>query len=75
MMDDGAMFTGRSKGLAGLMLVVIGFLWWMENYRHWMRLTRWFIPLLVILLGIKLIAQSSWFVHEKKHGLNRFLRH
>lgn len=75
MMDDGAFLVGRSKGLGGAMLILIGFLWWMQNFHHWTRLTRWFIPLLVILLGAKMLAQSSWFVREKKHGLNRFLRH
>lgn len=72
MIDDGALLVGRGKGLGGIMLILIGVLWWFENYRHFMRLTRWLIPLLVILLGVKMVAQSTLFARSRK-PTNRFL--
>lgn len=65
-MDDGALLVGRSKGVGGVMLVIIGVLWWLENYRHFTRLTKWLVPLLVILLGLKMISQSALFVRERR---------
>lgn len=66
MMDDGALLVGRSKGLGGLMLLVVGVLWLLGNFGIWSGFTRWFVPLVVISLAAKMIFQSTLFVKPKK---------
>lgn len=65
-MDDHALLVGRSKGLGGLILLLVGGLWLVSNYGYLTELARWAIPGLVILLAIKMIAQSTLFTRPKK---------
>lgn len=65
-MDNGALLVGRSKGLGGLMLLVVGGLWLASNYGYLTDVARWAIPGLVILLAIKMIAQSTLFARSKQ---------
>lgn len=57
-MDD-LVPVGRSKGLGGFIVLAIGILWLLNNYGVWTGFGRWFIPLLIILLGLKLLGQSN----------------
>lgn len=64
------MLVGRSKGLGGVLVLLVGVVWLLSNYGFLYGTAKWFVPLMVILLGLKMLGQSTMMV-GKRHWWQR----
>ncbi|MBI3115245.1 MAG: hypothetical protein HYZ09_01980 [Candidatus Kerfeldbacteria bacterium] len=57
--------SNRTPGGKGWLIIVIGVLVFLQNYGLWVGLTKWLLPVLVVLLGLMIAGRAA---PVRRHG-------